>query len=248
MRLSSCIVLLSAACALVNAPVRSFGQDRANGQDLSRVAVGGKISTLGIGIEGAVAVTDHSNVRGSFNILDYSRPGNKDGISYDAHLDLRSIQITYDQYLGGVFHISPGLLAYNGNRLHGNASAPPGQTFSLGGVRYFSSQTNPVSGTASTDLRKAAPVILFGFGNMLRKSPRHFAVNAEAGIVFQGPPNTTLNLAGEACVISPTAGCLNAATNSIVQTNIQAQERRIDDDLTVFKYYPVLSFGVSWKF
>src|SRR5262249_30931467 len=234
MRFPSLFVSLSAACIIATSPCSSFAQEQSNGQDQPRIAVGAQASTLGIGIEAATAVTSRSNIRGSFNIFNYSQASVKDGIHYDADLELRSLQFTYDQYLKGGFHISPGLLAYNGNRLHADASAPAGQSFSLGGVRYFSSQSNPVAGAGSVELRKAAPMVLFGFGNPLSRKRGHLRLNFDAGIVFQGPPDVTLNLTGSACAINPSSGCVNAATDPIVQSNVQAEQRKIQDDLTGF--------------
>src|SRR5436190_6587503 len=88
----------------------AFGQE-----PLPRLGVGAKVSTLGIGVEAATAVTPRSNVRGSFNFYDYNDVRRRDGISYAGSLRLRSVQVNYDQYLAGGFHVSPGLLLYNGN-------------------------------------------------------------------------------------------------------------------------------------
>jgi hypothetical protein len=217
-------------------------------QELPRIAVGAKMSTLGIGFEAATAVTNRSNVRGGFNFFNYDRVATSDGITYDAELTLRSVQIMYDQYLLRGFHVSPGLLIYNGNRAHALASVPAGQSFSLGDFRYYSSLTNPVNGTATLKLGQVAPLVLFGFGNMLPRNKRRFGVNADFGVAFQGSPDVKLNLAGVACAVSPTAGCVNAATDPLVQTNILREQQQANDDLKPFKYYPVLSVGFSWKF
>jgi hypothetical protein len=228
------------AAALI--PIMALAQD-----SLPRIAAGVKVSTLGIGFEGTTAVTRSSNVRGAFNFFNYDHTYNKDGITYDAMAGFRSLQFTYDQYLIKGIHVSPGLLAYNGTHSDGTAFVPSGQTFTLGGVRYFSGQGDPVNGTARVDFRTAAPLVLIGVGNPLPRSGRRFGFNVEAGIVFQGSPHTTLNLTGTACAVGPTVGCVNAATNPAVQSNIQAQEAKITNDLDPLKYYPVLSFGVSWR-
>src|SRR5262249_35962294 len=89
--------------------VGSFPPGSVFGQELPRLGVGAKVSTLGIGIEAATAVTQHSNVRGGFNFYDYKDGASKDGIHYDAALTLRSLQVTYDQYIASGFHVSPGL-------------------------------------------------------------------------------------------------------------------------------------------
>src|SRR4030095_5489490 len=147
----------------------AFAQD-----DLPKLGVGVKASTLGIGIEAATGVTSRSNVRGSFNFFDYSKAFRSDGIAYSSRLKLRSVQIMYDHYIVGGFHVSPGVLLHNGNRGLATASVPSSQVFSLGGVTYFSNATNPVSGEASINFRNLAPMVLAGFGNLLPRSDRHF--------------------------------------------------------------------------
>jgi hypothetical protein len=214
------------------------------------IGVGLSASTLGAGVQGAVSVIKSANIRGGFNAFDYSDSFVKDGINYGATLKLRSAQVTWDQYfphLGG-FHISPGALIYNGNAANASASVQGGQTFSLGSTTYYSSPANPVNGTGVLALNKAAPMILFGFGNLVPRSKKHFGFNVEMGVVFEGSAKVNLSLAGTACLTGPTAGCVNAGTDPGVQANVQSEQTKINHDLVPFKYYPVFSLGFSYKF
>ena len=221
----------------------SFGQGES-----PEIGIGAKVSTLGVGVEGGISVTRRSNTRVGFNFFNYSRTFNKRGIAYNGTLDLRSLQITYDQYLIGGLHISPSLLAYNGTQIDATAGVPAGQSFTLGGIRYFSGTVNPITGTATMHVRNVAPAILLGMGNIVPRSGRHLGYNVEAGVVFQGSPTTTLNLTGNACVVNSTTACLNAGTDPTVQANVQNEQAKLNKDLDPFKYYPVLSVGLSWKF
>jgi len=217
--------------------------------ELPRFGAGVKASTLGIGIEGATAVTKRSNVRFGFNFFDYDETKRKDGVSYTAAANFRSLELKYDQYLFSGFHVSPGILLYNGNKVNATASVPAGQSFSLGNARYFSNQNSPIGGTGTLKAGKnGAPMILVGMGNLLPRNERHFGMNFEAGVAFQGAPQTTLSLTGTACAISPTAGCVNAATDPTVQSNVRSEQDKINDDLKMLKYYPVVSLGLSWRF
>jgi hypothetical protein len=240
MRISPCLVIVLCLCAVCSQP--SFGEGA------FPIGIGAKVSTLGVGFEGAMPVTSHSNLRASFNFFNYSRTYNKRGITYDGDLDLRSLQITYDQYLIGGLHVSPSLLAYNGTHIDADATVPAGRSFSLGGVTYFSGQTNPINGTGVMNVRKTAPAIFLGYGNLVPRSGRHLGFNVEAGVVFQGTPTTKLNLTGTACVVNPTTGCLNAGTDPTVQANVQKEQTKLNKDLEPLQYYPVLSVGMSWKF
>jgi hypothetical protein len=172
----------------------------------------------------------------------------RDGIHYNGTLSLRSVGVFYDQYLIGGFHVSPGVLVYDGNGATADATAPGGQSFLLGSQTYLSDKANPVGGTGTLGLdRKAAPALLFGFGNLLPRSPRHFSVTFDFGVVFQGPPKVTLNLNGSACNSQGNV-CQDIRSNPVIQANIQSQQIKLNDSLAPFKYYPVVSLGFGYKF
>ena len=217
-----------------------------SGRTLPRFSLAVSVSTLGAGIQAATAVTQHSNVRFGFNYFSYSAGFHKDGVSYDGKLKLQSAELLYDQYIGGGFHVSPGVMFYDGNQGTATASVPSGQPFTLGGVTYYSDSANPVSGTGSIAARKAAPEILMGFGNLLPRSARHFTANFEFGVIFQGSPSAKLNLNGSACA-TPGQACLSTS-NATIQNNIQSEQTKINSDLSVFKYYPVVRLSFGYKF
>jgi hypothetical protein len=220
----------------------------AQSESLPRFAVGVSASSLGIGVQAATSVTHNSNVRFGVNGFDYSYPFTKDGVKYDAKLSLRSAQVTFDQYIGSVFHISPGMLLYNGNKASATATVAGGQSFSLGNANYLSGSTNPITGAGSLTLNKVAPMLLIGFGNMLPRNQKHFGLNFDVGVAFQGSPKVALNLSGNACLTSAQVACLNAAADSTVQANVTAEQTKINNDLTPFKFYPVVALTFSYKF
>src|SRR5713226_5536299 len=111
------------------------------------IGVGVKVSTLGIGGEVGVAVSHRSNVRFGFNAFSYGHTFDKDGVTYKGNLDLRSAQATYDLFLLRWFHVSPGVLVYNGNKVSANVSVPGGQTFTLSNTNYVSDGADPIAET-----------------------------------------------------------------------------------------------------
>jgi hypothetical protein len=220
-----------------------------NGDRAARIGIGVKLSLLGIGVEVATPLSRRFNLRGGANFLNYNRSFNNDGIHYDGQLYFRSGEAHLDWYPLGGFHISPGVLFYNGNKVTANASVPAGQTFTLGGTQYESDPTgaNPVTGTGQLTWPKAAPSILLGFGNMLPRNGRHFGFNFEFGGEYMGAPTATLNLQGTACNTS-TSTCANAATDPGIQASIQSQEQKINHDLSPFRFFPQISIGFGVNF
>ena len=229
------------------------GGDESGGGELPRLGIGAKLSSLGIGIEGATAVTHRSNLRGGFNFLDYDRGFNKDQINYNGRLQFRSAEAHYDFYLLGGFHVSPGLLAFFGSPVSATASAPGGTSFSLGGVSYSSDPSNPMNGTANlTFQRKVAPSVLLGFGNLLPRNGRRFGMSFEVGAAYEGTPSVALNLNGNGCV-STFSGqnvittCQPIQTDPTIQSNVRAEEQKINNTLKPLRFYPLASMGFSWK-
>lgn len=222
-------------------------QQHAKKGEAGLIGAGIRLSTLGAGGEVGVSFSNRLNVRGGFNIFQYSRVFNHDGITYKGQLYLRSGEAHLDWYpLGHTFHLSPGLLVYNGNGATATANVPGGSTFTLGGATYTSDPTNPITGTGKLDFVKAAPTAMFGFGNLVPQN-RHFTYNFELGAVFQGSARTKLNLTGNACD-STGLNCVNAATDPTVQSNVAAEQTKINNKLSPFKYYPVISFGFGYRF
>lgn len=226
-------------------PIQS--QKPESGGEIGKVGVALKMSSLGAGFEMGTSVAQKLNIRGGFNAFSYSRGFGKDGIQYSGSLDLRSADLLLDWFpFGGGFHLSPGALIYNGNAAHANASVPAGQSFTLGGTTYQSDTTNPVTGKGNLDFVKAAPMILFGWGNLAPRH-RHFVFSIETGVVFQGTPRAKLALAGTACQVGGT-GCVDAATDPGVQSSVLAEQTKLNNSLSPIKYYPIISIGTGYRF
>ena len=163
-------------------------------QNLPKFGIAASASTLGFGVQAGTAVNRTENIRFGFNFFNYNHTFEKDGIPYDGTLHLRSGEVLFDQYLGRVFHISSGLMFYDGNEAKGTASLTTGKTFTLGDVTYFSDPSSPASAVGNIKARKVAPEFLFGFGNLLPRKAGHFSANLEFGVALQGSPQARRSL------------------------------------------------------
>jgi len=221
----------------------------ASGEERFPVGVGIKVSSLGAGAEVALQLAQRFNARVGFSAFSYDRTFNKDGVSYLGTLHLRSIPALLDFFpFGGGFHLSPGLLVYNGNRVNANAAVPGGQSFTLGGTTYFSDAAQPVNGTGKLSLNPAAPMFLFGWGNLVPRSHRRFSVSIEAGAAYHGPPNIKLNLSGSVCADAIGTNCRAISSDPTVQSHMVTEQNKLNHNASSYKFYPVISFGVGYKF
>ncbi len=217
-------------------------------EDSGRVVVGVMVSLLGAGAEIAVRATHHTNVRAGFNMIDYSRTFNKDGVAYNGQLNFRTLEAHYDIFpWARSFHVSPGVLVYAANPITATTTVPGNQSFTLGGVTYYSDPTTPVTGNGKITFNQAAPMATFGWGNLVSRKPnKHFTVPVELGAAFQGSPKATLALAGNVCN-SPGVNCVSTS-DPTVQSNVVAEQNKINNSMSFFKVYPIISAGVGYKF
>jgi len=247
------IVLTALVLPTGRALAQTIGQFRPRpvSNELPRFGVGVKIGTLGVGFQVGTALASRVNIRGGANFLSYNDSVTDDGVTYNGALKLRSVEAKVDLFVAGGFRVTPGFVLYNDNKVSATVSVPGSQSFTLGGTGYFSSAANPITGTAAVTLNRTAPTLGIGFGNLLPRSGRHFSVSTDIGVVFQGSPQFGLSLAGDYCLSGPgtrggvVVGCFPIATQA---TSIQAEQRKISDDLKPFKYYPELSVTFGWSF
>ncbi|MGO8818869.1 MAG: hypothetical protein ACLQVG_29845 [Terriglobia bacterium] len=216
-----------------------------------KVGVGFRVSTLGLGGEAAYQLTHSSNIRGGVNYFSYSRGFDNNGINYNGDLRWLSGEAHYDwfpfSHVVRTFHLSPGVIFYNGNRVTATASSAGGNTFTLNHVTYQSNPADPVGGTGTLAFNKAAPTFMFGFGNLVPRNCKHFSANIEAGVAFQGSPKIGLNLSGSGCVPG-TDNCVNVATDPTVQSNVHGEQTILSNDLSPFKYYPIIALTFGYRF
>ena len=200
-----------------------------------------------MGIEAATPLTYKLNVRTGFNFFRYSRGITNGGIHYDGHLHFQSGEAHVDWFPFGGFHVSPGLLFYNGNALNATAAVPGGQTFSLGGTTYMSDPAAPVTGTGKLDFVKVAPSLMIGVGNLIPRNGRHLSFLFEVGAAYQGSARVALNFAGNVCDPTGTV-CGPISGDPTVQANIVAQQQKIQKDVNPYRFFPVISGGFGFNF
>ena len=214
----------------------------------SSIGVAGKVSTLGGGVDVAVPVLERANVRVGISMFTFSHDFEDDGITFGAALRLRSVTASFDWFaFGGGFHLSPGVMLYNGNGVDILAFVPPGHVFDLGGETLYSSATNPITGTGKVAFDRIAPSLTLGWGNIIPPGNRRWSIPFELGLVYSRAPRATLTFAGSACLQDGT-NCRNVSTDPALQADVAREQVDMNDALAVLKIIPVVSLGFSYKF
>ena len=213
----------------------------------SRVAIGSKLGTLGWGGQIATPITRRINLRGGVDIFNMGYGLTSDGTNYyaSAHLKSGTIQADIYPFAHGSFHISPGVMIFK-NSLTASLNVPGGNNFSVGDADYTSDPNNPVTGTGLINFgRTNMPMLTIGFGNMIqRRESHHLSFPFELGAAYTGQNTIAINMQGGVC---NNEGC-GSSNDADFQANVQAQQRKINENLKRIQVYPILTTGVTYRF
>lgn len=195
------------------------------------VGAGVGVGTTGFVAEAKYAPTDHLQMRGSFNVLQYDRTEEIDGIDYDGELNMTNVGVFADYFpFHNGFNISGG--AYMGDKSV-DLTATPASNVEIGSMSFTPAQVGTLQGDVK--MKDFAPYLGVGYDNFIGSS--NISFNARAGVMFGGSPEANLNAVG---------GLLS--TDPVLTQELRSEIEDIENDLEDFKYYPVISIGLAKKF
>ena len=198
-------------------------------EESSGVALTGKIGTLGLGAELNLAFSDSIGARLGYNQINYNYNTNLSDVNYDAKLKLRTISLLADWYpFQGSFRASGGVV-YNDNQAT-LIGIPSGGGFTVNG----NLDTSISSLQAKMSFNNIAPYVGIGWGNPVQNG-KGWGMTSDVGVLFQGSPKTTLV---PTCIGGCTSGTLSA---------VDAENAQLQSDLSNFKWWPVISIGISYQ-
>lgn len=199
----------------------------------AQVGVGLRASTTGLGAELAVALMpDHFTLRAVGSGFQYGFDGTEDGIDYEFDLELLNGGAFLDWHpFGGGFRFSGGAY-YNENQIIANAR--PAQDFAIGGLSFTPDEVGNFNGVVN--FNEFAPYAGIGFGNPVDKAGR-VTFLFDVGLIYQGEPQVSLSTEG---------GLLS--DDPLLLDEIAQEEAALQDDLSEFQYYPLVSVGLAVRF
>lgn len=199
----------------------------AEDNDASDTSIAVKIGTLGLGVEAVKPLSGKIKGRAGINYLNLSRSDTISEVDYDVDLDLQTISLLADWHPnGGGFYVSGGAML-NGNEAQATGSETG--TFTLGNTAF----NGDASYGTSVKFDDVAPYLGIGYRKTL--APQGWSLVAEAGVLFQGEPEVTLD------VQAP-------ASSGITQADVDNERQQIQEDLEDLKNWPVVSVGVIYQF
>ncbi len=100
-------------------------------------------------------------------------------------------------------------------------------------MTYAADEVGALGG--DVDFRPVAPYIGIGWGNPLGRTGR-WGLATDLGVAFTGSPDIDL------CASGP------IGADPTFQARLAEEEKDIQDDLDIFKIYPVLSINLYYRF
>ena len=189
-----------------------------------------KVSTLGIGVEATTSFAPMVNGRVGVNFFKYGFTGTEGDIKYDIDLKLRSFSLFLDLHpipMRGL-RLTGGVL-FNKNELD-MTSQPTAGTYDVGGVIYTGADVGSILGNVG--FKSTAPYLGIGWGNA---ASSRIGVVLDLGVAFQGSPDVVLGATGP------------IASDASFQEDLDQEAGEVEEDIKNFKYYPVVSLGISLK-
>jgi hypothetical protein len=218
--------------ALLLVTVASLCSGVASAQGLAARA-----GTTGFGADLNLPVTDHFGLRVNFTGGSVSHATTESGVRYDSRMRFETAMGLIDFFPGaGRFRLSTGV-AYNNNRLdlHARASSSSG-TIEINDTTYNVSDIGPLTGQLR--FNKANPYFGVGWGNGSHNLGAGLYFSADIGILIVNPS------------VRLDAGCpasFTPAQCTRLQNDLRAEEQQFKDSWGYHSWYPVLSFGIGYR-
>jgi hypothetical protein len=193
-----------------------------------------KAGTLGAGLDVSKGIGDSLGLRLQANAFSFDEDITESDVDYSADLKLQSAGLLLDWHpFSGVFRVSLGAY-WNGNEASATGR-PTGGTYEINGVTYNAADIGSLNG--QIDFESVAPYFGIGFGSA-PKAGRGMTFSFDLGVLYQGEPNVGLTV-----VCGPSVPDCNQ-----LQSDVAAEQVSLQDDLKDYKFHPVVSFGIGYRF
>jgi hypothetical protein len=188
-------------------------------------AVGAKAGTKGLGLEGTLQLTRAVNLRGGYYSYDFGADLDETDVEYDGDLRLRNAALFADWHpFEGRFRLSTGGI-HTRNEFRGSAN----------GLVRFADTRIPAQLDARAGWSGVKPYVGIGFGNAVL--PATWSFSFDLGVMFTGSP--AVRVEGNAA---------DPALVAAFQDEIDREEAALREELSSYKYFPVVSIGLAYSF
>ncbi|MCF8236202.1 MAG: hypothetical protein K9G67_14605 [Bacteroidales bacterium] len=230
----SLLLILPLWISLILAPPAILAQDTPGGHMQAGSfntyqpswAVSVKVNTFGPGLEIVKGLGNRFSARlgGNYFTYNYESLYENINISADGDFKVGALSLLVDWYYAEILHLTTGVF-YNLSRQ--SISAMPTEGFQVGSIYVSPEDIGDI--TINLEPNRFGPYFGLGFGRTISYD-RLVSFNMELGVLYQGEPSVELEASG---MIAPTAN--------------EQNEQVIEDNLSDFYLYPVITMQLSFK-
>ena len=209
------------------------------------------VGAAGAGIQVGIPLVPHIALRLGADYARYNGTYQYDvaNLSASLHAGYGRVALDYFPWRNGRFHISPMFIVADQTHVMATVTMPSTTTFDLGGQSFYGSATDPLHGMGRVDLKKTAPGLTMGLGN-LTHGRGHWTFPVEIGAFYNDVPKLQINFSGTACIANqpPQFACQRAQDNPEFMTSLNAFRTRQQHNLTYARFIPIVNSGIGFRF
>ncbi len=221
--------VLAAGVAWACGAAMANAAEAADGQGF---AIGAHVGSTGVGGDVQAGLGRYLGLRGSVDGLVFSHDATYGSIPYKGHWHGVTGGVFADVHpFANAFMITGG--AYAGSRRASITSKPSGP-ITISKYTFTPEQIGQLDGDIR--LSSVEPFAGVGFNNSFR-TKSHWSFNAVAGVAFSGAPKVSLASSGGAF-----------SSNPAVLQWVSNEQAIIAHDVRHYRYYPVATVGVAYRF
>ena len=198
-------------------------------------AVAVKGGTYGLGVEFEYGLSSRFGARLQLDGGTITHSLNKTSVDYDGRFRFENALALADWHpFASSWRMSAGLV-YNDNRIDLTAK-PTNGSFTINGNTYPVASVGSIRGTL--DFNRAAPYLGTGWG--ISPRGRGFFGSLDLGVIWQPQHVSLTGVCG-----APTQG---TAACSQLQTDVSAEQAKLQDQTRALRWWPLLQLGFGWRF
>jgi hypothetical protein len=214
----------------------------------SRVSLYTAVSPLGVGEHVSTNLSIRIDIRAFENFFPVNHSFTQSDFNIALHIRFANAGLAADYYpFHRGFHVSPGLLFYNRNRVNASLKAQQNAVFTINNIDWYSDNSDPVHGSGRLDLGGNGFMITAGYGRITSHNEKQWTFPFQAGVAFINTPKAQFNLGGQICNANGT-NCQPAATYPGFADALAAQLVTWNKDAAPYHVFPIVEGGVAYTF
>lgn len=205
------------------------------------VSLGLRAGTPGIGLELGIGLTETLNLRLGYAAYDYSTEIEDTDVTYDGDLELRNPSALLDWHaFGGGFRFSFGAVGAS-TKAVGTGVPNAGNVFVIDNTPFAASEIGQLDAEVEAS-NSVAPYIGIGWGNSVDAAGRWTFLFDVGAIYYGSEPDVAVN------VTCGPALANNAARCNLLRAEVENERQDLMEEVDTLNWYPVLNFGVAFRF